>query len=230
MVAAADTIFLKQKTTLLTVWALLGILLGSIVYGWADVNFNYVGYFWLIMNVLSTSSYQVYVKKLTELKLTAFGMVYYNNLLSLPFFVLLAIATQEVTTLSQEETWSTLSSSELFVLLLSCLLGFSISFAGFTLNLLVSATTLMVINNVNKILFIVLSEYFYQSTLTASSALGAFFVLTCTALYSYLKLNPLELGSLENTKYKILSVVLFAIFVPLSMQRVFHSSPSEERY
>lgn len=218
VVAAADSIYLKQRIHLITIWTLLGILFGSIVYGWSDVNFHPVGYFWLTINVLSTSAYQVYVKKLTELKLSAFGMVYYNNLLSLPFFFVLAIATGEMAALREAQSFANLTTEGWAILVLSCLLGFCISFSGFTLNLIVTATTLMVINNVNKIVFIILSEFFYQATLTATSAVGAVIVLACSAAYSYFKLNPKELEGFESAGYKVLSVVLFILVTPFLMR------------
>eukprot|EP01116_Phalansterium_solitarium_P001152 TRINITY_DN1092_c0_g1_i1.p1 TRINITY_DN1092_c0_g1~~TRINITY_DN1092_c0_g1_i1.p1 ORF type:complete len:384 (-),score=46.79 TRINITY_DN1092_c0_g1_i1:62-1108(-) len=213
VVAAADAAVLGVRISFLTIVSLMGILLGSIVYGSTDINFHALGYFYLFLNVVATSSYQIYVKKLTELRLTAFGMVYYNNVLSIPLFLLLGLIMGEYAGL--ERILDDIESIDWITIGVSTALGFCLSLSAFMLNLLVTATSLMVINNLNKIAFIVLSEFAYQATLTANSAAGTAIVLISGALYSYVKVVPIDLGAFEHIRYKTLLVAFFALFTGL---------------
>eukprot|EP01116_Phalansterium_solitarium_P001153 TRINITY_DN1092_c0_g2_i1.p1 TRINITY_DN1092_c0_g2~~TRINITY_DN1092_c0_g2_i1.p1 ORF type:complete len:429 (-),score=118.81 TRINITY_DN1092_c0_g2_i1:68-1225(-) len=229
VVAAADGVVLKVNISFMTVAALMGILLGSIVYGQTDINFHALGYAYLLLNVIATSTYQIYVKKLTELRLTAFGMVYYNNVLSIPLFLLLALLSGEAAglRLMVEQT----ASIDWLTIGISSVLGFCLSLSAFMLNLLVTATSLMVINNLNKIAFIVLSELAYQSTLTRNSAAGTAIVLVSGALYSYVKVVPVDLGQFEQLRFKGLLILAFGLLTALCVwwnAQVSASGPAPE--
>ena len=50
------------------------------------------GYFWMMANCLCTAGYALYLKHATKtIRLSKFGMAYYNNALSVPILLLGAI-------------------------------------------------------------------------------------------------------------------------------------------
>mmetsp|Transcript_26221 Transcript_26221/g.86234 ORF Transcript_26221/g.86234 Transcript_26221/m.86234 type:complete len:150 (-) Transcript_26221:304-753(-) len=81
---------------LAAVLCLLGICLGALVYGLADLSFSISGYVWLTMNVIAISWYQVMMKNIASQKLlNTLGMTLYNNVLSVPLFMLQTIINKE---------------------------------------------------------------------------------------------------------------------------------------
>jgi hypothetical protein len=244
--------------------ALLGILGGAVMYSLHDITFSPIGYSWLLLNLLSTSAYQVWVKRVIASdpgkRIGALGMSYINNLLSLPVLVAVALASGEVSGVlgigtgawsgsgapgSKNEgiigngaagsrlgsgvgsiggvggsssssgfTFSSSSSSSsvtavvaaaaaataskltttannaalldgasVTLLLGSGALGICLSVTAFMLNALISATSMMVANNVNKFFVIMLSECFIQRTLDGVSSLGVAVVMLFGGLY-----------------------------------------------
>jgi len=214
-----------------TVGSLLGILGGAVMYSLHDITFSFIGYSWLFLNLLSTSAYQVWVKRVvasdTGKKIGALGMSYVNNLLSLPVLFAVALANREVSGIlgSGSGIWNessaagrqnigsggsvftppsvaaaaspaasglisvgkapmtTLNRGSVALLLVSGALGICLSVTAFMLNALISATSMMVANNVNKFFVILLSECFIQGTLDGFSSLGVVVVMLFGWLY-----------------------------------------------
>lgn len=158
--------------------ALLGIIAGAVMYAAHDLTFSWTGYAWLLANLVSTSAYQVWVKRVISSSeaqtMGPFGFSYVNNLLSLPALAAIALFTGEPLRMAQG---AFISSESMAVLFLSCVLGCTLSVSAFMVNIAVSATSMMVANNVNKFFVIILSEIFVQSTLDAVATAGCVTVL-----------------------------------------------------
>ena len=64
-------------------------VVGAVLAGSADLSFSLPGYLWMSVNCFATSSYILLMKRATKtLSLSKFGMVFYNNLLSVPLLLL----------------------------------------------------------------------------------------------------------------------------------------------
>lgn len=191
-VAILEYFILGNKIDSLSIATLLGMIVGAIFYAMHDLTFSIQGYAWLCVNIIGTSVYQVHIKKVVNMPIMkdhgAIGMSYYNNLISLPILIILACIMGE-----SKASFSFLKSmylpeiKSICVVLLSCLFGFLLSTSAFALNKLISPTSIMVANNVNKFSLIILSELFVQSTLDVTASIGAIFVLFCGWLYSQTK-------------------------------------------
>jgi len=262
-VAGLEFACLRTALSWQSAGALLGILGGAVMYSLHDITFSPIGYSWLLLNLLSTSAYQVWVKRVIASdagkRIGALGMSYINNLLSLPVLVAVALASAEVSGVlgigngawsgsgaagsgsrsiigsgaagirlgsgvgsigggggsssSSSSSGFTFSSSSsvtaavaaaaatnskltttankaalldgasVTLLLGSGLLGICLSVTAFMLNALISATSMMVANNVNKFFVIMLSECFVQRTLDGVSSLGVAVVMLFGWLY-----------------------------------------------
>jgi GDP-mannose transporter len=188
-VAVLEYIVLGRRIGYLSICTLIGMFGGAILYAKHDLFFSISGYAWLCINVIGTSVYQVYMKKIIHLPLVAdigpVGMSYYNNLLSLPPLIILAYLTGEFTQMSSEIYLKHSRNTEsMVVILISCVLGFCLSVSAFKLNTLISATSMMVANNANKFVVIMLSEIIIESTLDITAYISAIFVLFFGWLYS----------------------------------------------
>ena len=191
-VAVLEYFVLGKTISNLSIGTLLGMLLGAIFYAIHDLTFSIQGYIWLTVNVVGTSLYQVYIKKVVGMPLVKdigpISMSYYSNLISLPIFLVLAYLMGEFEALlSLCKTMTAFNIKSTFVVFLSCILGFLLSTSAFALNKLISATSIMVANNVNKFSLIILSEIFVQATLDITASVGAIFVLFFGWLYSQAK-------------------------------------------
>merc|ERR1719343_1709431 len=70
---------------------------GAIAAAWYDLYITGIGLFWMVANCLATSGYVLYLKFATKtLKLSKFGMVFYNNVLCALFLLPVASAMGEV--------------------------------------------------------------------------------------------------------------------------------------
>jgi GDP-mannose transporter len=182
LVAAIDIAWLRNIMSPRAVWCLFGILNGVICYAIEDVTFAVIGYAWLGVNCVCTAGYQIYVKRLIKVHSpSTFTMVYYNNLMSIPLCLAMAVAQGELIGIG---ILFELPVGKTFVIIISAVLGLLLSATAFYLNKIVTATTLMVINNVNKFLVIGINEVFIQPAMTGLSAFGTIVVFAFAMAYS----------------------------------------------
>jgi drug/metabolite transporter (DMT)-like permease len=224
-VAFFEYIFLGTKMSALTVSTLLGILAGAVLYGFHDLGFSVQGFAWLMANVLFTTAFQIYIKHLISSlpedgpgALGPFGMSYYNNMISLPILVLVSAASNEYALFP--EILKTLSRTNVFVVTLSGALGFVLSTSAFLLNKLVTATSMMVANNVNKFAAILLSELFIEQTLGMMSGFGTCMVLAFGWLYAESKGTYSDGALARNcsklgTSRMMICPALISVFIPV---------------
>jgi len=203
-VAFFERLILGEEIKPMTWFALVGILVGAIMFGARDMTFNVVGYLWLFLNIAGTSAYQIYVKKLIaqSKELGPFGMSFINNVLSVPVFVLIATGNDEI--MHVEEIMSQGAYATMIVLT-SAFLGFSLSTSAFMVNKMISATSMMVANNVNKFAVIILSEVFVERTLDNISTLGTVLVMFFGWFYSKTKSSGWTFSGLAAAIQAILS-------------------------
>jgi len=71
------------------------MVIGAMVASWGDITFDPWGYTLTALNCIVTASYLVLIsKKSKETKLDTFGLMYYNNVLSLPMVALIVMFTE----------------------------------------------------------------------------------------------------------------------------------------
>ncbi len=184
LVAILEYILLGTAISRECAFALCGIIVGAVLYGAADIGFSYIGYAWLTTNVVCTSAFQIYNKKmLTDIELSPFQFSYLNNILSLIPCMFGCIASWD--TLDIRHTFE--PGATLIYLCISTLLGFCLSVSAFALSRAITATTMMVVNNSNKFLLIVIMQIAGSEGVSNISMFGTFVALTYAGIYSYLK-------------------------------------------
>ena len=204
-VAVLERMVLGTSVTCSGIVALLGMVGGAVAFGLHDLTFDAQGYGWLVVNMVATSCYQIMVKRIisrdASAKIGPFGFAYLNNVMSVPFLACIAVANREPGRIAEVMP---IDGRVATTLLLSCVLGCMLSVSGFVLNTMISATSLMVANNVNKFLVIILSELFIQRTLDGVASAGVVAVMLFGCLYAQSrqrsfpeKMNPKK--SMEST-------------------------------
>jgi len=186
-IAFADFRFIGTVQSRRRKLAIIGMCLGAFLYVFDEMDgmtLDIRGYFWLFVNIASTTAYQIKVKSLVnELKLNSWTMSKYNNLLSLPFCILFSALHGEQYEVVNAS--SSLSPLDVSIIVASCTFGFILSVSAFQLNRMITPTSITVLNNTNKLLLIFFTAFFMDySTLTIHSIGGIGIVIVAAAFYS----------------------------------------------
>jgi len=199
---------------------LILIFLGACLYGIHDASYDAIGYVFLLLNCCANTAYQIKVKILVrDLDLSALSMAYYNNTLCLPVVFLISMISGEMNFSYLQRLKCGWECS--LMVFISAVLGFILSTSAFRLNQLVSATSLMLINNANKFLIIFYSELFMKNqSIDILSGLGCGIVLMCTFLYSYNPdVNFIALKYNGNSGFYMVFIASSAIFLFTSLSK-----------
>eukprot|EP01059_Diplonema_ambulator_P035694 TRINITY_DN8513_c0_g1_i2.p1 TRINITY_DN8513_c0_g1~~TRINITY_DN8513_c0_g1_i2.p1 ORF type:complete len:367 (+),score=124.45 TRINITY_DN8513_c0_g1_i2:42-1103(+) len=181
------------------------IVFGTVLYSQEGSRYFkdfWAGIVWCMLNVVCQTLYGVTLKwKMDHDKsikeMSKYTMSLFNNLLCLPYLVVVACVSGEPWYYS--EILPAVPMSGWVVILVTCVIGFMISTSGFGLQKLVSATTFLVINNMTKILNIILGIVFLNDNLPGGiSVLGCFISLGGGFWYSYQTMQLNEQRRLER--------------------------------
>merc|ERR1712166_55740 len=134
----------------LKIWmSLISILGGSVFYCMAEIEGTLIGYIWLGVNLLAASAYHVYVKKVTnDLNLSTMDMVLYNNVMSIPLLVAIGIVADDTAHLAHG--FSSMDGLAWLWVILSLICAGFISFTGFGMQAMISATSSTVVNHIKR--------------------------------------------------------------------------------
>ena len=82
-------------------------MIGALVAGWGDLTFDLYGYVLTALNCLVTAWYLVLIaKKSEETGIKTFGLMFYNNVLSLPIMFLISIITEWEIIINFDKWWN----------------------------------------------------------------------------------------------------------------------------
>lgn len=151
--------FLYGRTYKLNVWGCVGLMIVSALCGAAtDLAFDAKGYFWQILNCLFTAAYSLYMRGAMDRvaqhtsdgkRLGEFSMVFYNNLLSLPFIMVMMLVTGEAVEVWQEP--DLYNPTFLAVAGMSGLIGFGISFTSLWFLSTTTPSIFSLVGSLNKV-------------------------------------------------------------------------------
>lgn len=183
------------------VLASLGIMLmGAVMSSYSDVGggknaspSTLAGYLWMFLNCAATAGYVLYMRYATaksSLKISKFGMAFYNNLISLPLLAPPMILNGEAFTV-----WSNplLGNFNFAVLLfLSGVVGVGLNLASFWCVSSTSATTYATVGGLNKIPTTFIGVLLLGETLKSDTAIYVTFGMVGGILYGYAKFKEGE--------------------------------------
>jgi GDP-mannose transporter len=187
---AGDYFLFGESFTMVVVVSIMLMTLGAVMAGLNDLEFSLIGYCWVAVNCLCTSSYTLYMRYAsTNIKLPRFGMIYYNNLLSALILLPICMLRQEYKALYDSEMMT-----PYFIICntLAGVVGFYLNFASLWCVSATSATTYAIVGSLNKVPITVLGFVLFNAKMTNE---GILFVILATAggfLYGYAKLPKLK--------------------------------------
>ena len=177
-----------------------GIMLsGAIAAAWNDISLSPVGLLWMALNCISSSGYVLYMKNATEkIKLTKFGMVFYNNVLCVCFLLPAAMAMGQTKLLWESKALHT--SDYAMMNFTAGMVGFLLNFASLHCVDTSGPTTYVTIGSLNKIPVAFLGYWLFDSEISQETW---FFILVSMCggfLYSYAKFQSSASKRTTRTK------------------------------
>eukprot|EP00298_Acanthocystis_sp_HF-20_P016919 c21624_g6_i1.p1 GENE.c21624_g6_i1~~c21624_g6_i1.p1 ORF type:complete len:341 (+),score=99.26 c21624_g6_i1:26-1024(+) len=148
----------------------IGIMVaGSICAAYNDIEFSPPGYFWMFVNCIVSAFYALYMKWVMDAtKLSTDGMALYNNLIGIPMILFLVLLQES----SVVEYPNFDDTKLLFLLVLSCFIGFGMSLSTFYAMRHTSPTTYSMVGALNKIPASILGAFFFNAAISAGGWFG----------------------------------------------------------
>jgi GDP-mannose transporter len=188
LVAAGDKYYFGSPVEFLVKVAFGIMLLGAIFAARNDITVTTKGLLWMCANCAATAGYILYMKFATKtVKLSKFGMVFYNNVLCTLFLTPVAFLNGEVNIFLGNPRIQTMDYG--FKNLFAGFVGFFLNFASLNCVQQTGPSTYAIIGSLNKIPTSILGWFIFDSVITAQtwffigvSMMGGF-------LYSYAKIQ-----------------------------------------
>lgn len=179
-----------------------GIMLsGAVAAAHKDITISFVGLFWMTLNCITCAGYVLYMKFATKtIKLSTFGMVFYNNLLCILLMMPVALYMGQVQVFFTTEA---IHTPDYFGMnFFAGLVGFLLNFASLNCVSLTGPTTYAIIGSLNKVPIAILGYFIFDSVINNDTW---FFISVSMAggfLYSYAKLKTATTSSKQKSGKK----------------------------
>jgi GDP-mannose transporter len=161
------------------------IVLGAIIYVFADSSLQVESYFWVGLYFFFQCMDVLYIKYITNsVTMTSWGRSFYNNTLALPAILVVSFATGEMTRVTELFNEDYFTNFTYFMVALSCVMGLMISYTGFLCREAVSATSYSVVGNMNKVLTVIVNCLIWDKHASANGLVGLLLSLVGGALYT----------------------------------------------
>ena len=183
-----ELMFFGTRIDSLIATAFCIMLGGAVAAASNDVSTSPMGLFWMVTNCLTTSGYVLYMKHATQsVKLSKFGMVFYNNILCIFFLLPASIAAGEVRTFLLS---TKLHTMEYFVKNSSAgFVGFFLNFASLNCVSATGPTTYAIIGSLNKIPTAFLGSLLFDEVISEETWSFIAVAMSGGFLYSYAKIR-----------------------------------------
>lgn len=188
LVTVGDYYCFGQVPEMLVLVAFGVMLSGAIAAAWNDISVSPQGLFWMAANCCSTAGYVLYLKFATKnVKLSKFGMVFYNNVLCTFFLLPAAIGMGQVTSFLQTPA---IHTADYFTKnAFAGFVGFFLNFASLTCVAATGPTTYAIIGSLNKVPVAILGYILFDNIITAETWFFISVSMCGGFLYSYAKIQ-----------------------------------------
>lgn len=171
----------------LVILAFAIMLAGAVAAAWNDLYISTLGIFWMAMNCISTAGYILYMKFATKnVKLSKFGMVFYNNVLCTFFLLPCAIFMGQITIFLNTPAIHT--TDYLLKNFFAGFVGFFLNFASLTCVAATGPTTYAIIGSLNKVPVAILGYILFDNVITNQTWFFIAVSMSGGFLYSYAKI------------------------------------------
>lgn len=184
-VSVGQVIILNVKERLPVQAALLLMILGAVVAALNDLSYDAYGYFFVLMNDVTTAANTLYIKKRLNAEVNKYELMLYNSyIVSLPALCL-AYYTGDIQAALQFSGWS--NPWFLLSFTLSCVMGFILNYATMLCTQLTSALTTTVVGALKNIAVTYGGMLIHDYIFTVYNFIGINISVAASLLYTYLK-------------------------------------------
>jgi len=187
VVSMGDYYFFGTSAETLVIIAFSVMLCGALLAARHDAQVSTVGLLWMLVNCLATAGYILYMKFATKsVKLSKFGMVFYNNVLCVLFLLPVTFMNGEMETFLRTEAIHTFdyAAKNSF----AGFVGFFLNFASLNCVANTGATTYAIVGSMNKIPIAILGWILFDSVITPQTWFFISVSMFGGFLYSYAKI------------------------------------------
>lgn len=190
--------FFGEKVGFLVLVSLGVMLMGAVMSSYSDVGGHATpstisGYFWMLLNCAATAGYVLYMRYATarsSLKISKFGMAFYNNLISLPLLAPPMLLNGEAFTVWSNPLLANMNFN--LLLFISGVVGVGLNLASFWCVSVTSATTYATVGGLNKIPTTFIGVMLLGEALKPDTAIYVTFGMIGGILYGYAKFKEGE--------------------------------------
>ncbi|PSC75907.1 GDP-mannose transporter GONST1-like [Micractinium conductrix] len=188
------------RTYKANVWACVALMmLSAICGGITDLSFDATGYCWQIVNCVFNSSFQLYLRGAMDRvsthttngeKLSGLSMVFYNNLLSLPFLAAMILITGKSWGCEGRSVWAEPDLNNhvfLSVAALSGFIGFGLSFASLWFLSTTTPSIYSLVGSLNQVPVAAIGMIAFSVPWTTTNLLSIGVGATAAVLFAYAK-------------------------------------------
>jgi len=187
-IAIGDFYWFGNKVGRLVVVAFGVMLGGALLAAKNDREVSGIALFWMVANCLTTAGYVLYMKFATKnVKLSKFGMVFYNNVLCVVFLLPVTLANGEMNTFLKTRAIHTVDylAKNSF----AGFIGFFLNFASLNCVENTGPTTYAIVGSMNKIPTAILGWFLFDSVISPQGWVFMSLSMFGGFLYSYAKIS-----------------------------------------
>eukprot|EP00741_Cyanophora_paradoxa_P004696 tig00000823_g4558.t1 len=178
-----DRVLYGQTVSSGIILSLVLMIISAVVGAYTDSQFSALGYFWMLGNCAATAAYVLYMRTaMRKTQLGEFGMMFYNNLISIPLITVLVFLFDEAPGVFREPLLS--NTGFLVVVFISGSIGFALSLSSFWCMKKTSPTTYSITGSLNKIPLAGLGILLFDTPVTLTNVLSIVIGLGGGVLYS----------------------------------------------
>ena len=153
-----------------------------------DVEITLWGIFWMGANGLTTAGYVLYMKfAINTVKLSKFGMVFYNNVLCIAFLLPVAVLRGEIGLFL--DTPAIHTYQYILTNIFAGYIGFFLNFSSLHCVSVTGPTTYAILGSLNKIPVSILGYFLFDAVITGQTFFFMCISMTGGFIYSYAKLD-----------------------------------------
>ncbi|GMI52567.1 hypothetical protein ScalyP_jg5386 [Parmales sp. scaly parma] len=186
--AIGDNIFFGNPVEPLVRASFAVMMCGAVAATYNDSSITTNGLIWMLMNCITTSGYCLYMKYATKtIKLSKFGMVYYNNVLATFLLAPVVLLNGEI----REFFIRTDLHNASYALhnIFAGFVGFFLNFASLSCVAATGPTTYIIIGSLNKIPTAFLGVFIFRTELSKETWFFVSISMVGGFLYSWAKLK-----------------------------------------
>mmetsp|Transcript_29852 Transcript_29852/g.45716 ORF Transcript_29852/g.45716 Transcript_29852/m.45716 type:complete len:244 (-) Transcript_29852:132-863(-) len=188
IVTAGDYIFFGTTAESLILLAFAVMLGGAVAAAWNDIQMGLKGFLWMAANCLSSAGYILYMKfATTNVKLSKFGMVFYNNVLCTVFLLPVSFIRGELKTFFDSPSIHTYDYA--FKNTFAGFVGFFLNFASLNCVAQAGPTTYTLIGSLNKVPIAILGYVLFDDRITTQTWTFILISMIGGFLFSYAKIR-----------------------------------------